>query len=68
MRMASESPGISMLNTATGASDLIAAFSAMFMAKLVLPIDGRPAIDDQVGRLQPGGHVVEVGEAGRHSR
>ena len=43
MRMASESPGISMLKTATGRWVSMATFSARFIAKLVLPMDGRPA-------------------------
>ena len=43
MRMARASPGISMLKMATGRLTARATFSAKFMAKLVFPIDGRPA-------------------------
>ena len=42
-RIASCSAGISIENTATGLSPLIATCSARFIAKVVLPIDGRPA-------------------------
>jgi len=53
MRMVSDSPGISMLKTATGFMDLIATFSAMFIAKLVLPIEGRPAMTMRSAGCRP---------------
>ena len=37
------SPGISRLKISTGFSCIIAAFSARFIAKVVLPIEGRAA-------------------------
>ena len=43
MRMISESAGISMLNTRMGLAWLRMACSTRFMAKLVLPMEGRPA-------------------------
>ncbi len=43
MRMAKESAGISIENTSTGLRLLIAACSAMFMTRVVLPIEGLPA-------------------------
>ena len=43
IRMISDSPGISSENTSTALSLRITAFSTRFMAKVVLPIDGRPA-------------------------
>ena len=61
--MASASPGISMLNTATGSSPLMAACSAIFMAKVVLPMEGRPATMIRSPRLQAGGAFVEIVEA-----
>ena len=43
IRMASASAGISILNTRMGVPVLIRAFSTIFIAKVVLPIEGRPA-------------------------
>ncbi len=53
IRIASCSPGISMENTATGTCPLIAAFSAIFMAKVVLPMEGRPAMMTRSERCRP---------------
>ena len=44
-----------------------AAYCAMFRARAVLPIDGRRGDDDQILPLKAGGHLIEVGEAGRHA-
>mgnify|MGYP000954712137 CR=1 FL=1 len=44
MRKASCSTDISMLNTAADLPAPRAAFSAMFSASVVLPMDGRPAM------------------------
>ena len=41
--MANESAGISIENTNTGLPDLMPACSAIFIARAVLPMDGRPA-------------------------
>ena len=43
IRMVSASPGISIEKTATGRLVATATFSAIFIANVVLPIDGRPA-------------------------
>ena len=37
---------------------------AMLVASDVLPMPGRPAMHDQVGRLQPAHAAVEVAHAG----
>ena len=42
--MANCCPGISILKTAVGSCESKTALSAMFIAKLVFPIDGRPAM------------------------
>ena len=39
----------------------MAAFSAMFIANDVFPIEGRAAKNDEVGFLKTAGHLVEIG-------
>ena len=51
--IAKESAGISIENTSTGCDPLIAACSATFMTKVVLPIDGRPATITKSDRCNP---------------
>jgi len=67
MRRNSCSFDISRLNTPTVMSVLVPTCCAMFSTRLVFPIDGRAAMNHQVRRLQPRGHLVEIGEAGRHA-
>ena len=67
MRMASCSFDISSEKTATPQSARSAACSAMFSAEGGLAHARPAADDDEVGRLQPGRQLVEIGEAGRHA-
>ena len=46
---------------------LIAAYSAMLRARLVLPTRGRAATITRSRLLEAGGQGVEVGEAGPHA-
>ncbi len=53
IRMTMESAGISMENTSTGLWALRAAFSHRFMAKVVLPMEGRPATTTMSAGCRP---------------
>ena len=69
MRVITCSDGISMLKMATEARMLgfTAAYSAMFTASVVLPIEGRPATMTRSPGAQPAGELVELREAGRQA-
>ena len=55
-RRASSASDISRLNSATGLPWLIAAFSAMFVTRQLLPIDGPRGDHDQVAGLEAARH------------
>jgi len=65
MRKVSDSADISMLKIATDLLEPKAAFSAMLTASVVLPMEGRPAMDDQIAGLHAGSHFIELFESGR---
>ncbi len=53
MRRASDSTDISRLNTATGTLSIMAACWTMFMARAVLPMEGRGREDDHFAGCRP---------------